>query len=538
MSAERAVAYKRKRRRKSPLPRITFLAILLISIALLVLLIGWLVNEIQGLFDHSDGDRKQDPVYLQGQALLEEFTEGKTLTVTAGKMSVSLSAHKAGAPVNQDELADFMKEKSGDKKLFSQFKRLLSRNKIPFSVYNEEYVKEELEDLARQLNDGADAGYEIREDGVLFLRGRNYVSFDIEAALGQIKEAFAKFSEGPVVLETTESPMQMPDLNKIREKIYIAPEDAYFHVDENKNTHLIKEVVGRDLELSAITAAYQQNDWTEKFFPFVELPPAETEESLFARYFQDELAVMETRYSPADRNRTTNVILSAEAINGTIVMPGETFSFNRVVGERTAERGYKEAKIYTSLGVEPGLGGGICQVSSTIYVAALKAELHQVTRYAHGFTVTYVDLGLDATIAWPTLDYVFRNTKPDPVRLDITCENGKLTVKIMGTKTGDERDITFVTNVLETIEPEILETLDETKEPGYYELTSKGSRGYVTETFKIAKVNGQVVEKVKINTSRYSPYRGTAIVGPPLETEPVTTSPDGNPDNTPPETAQ
>lgn len=131
-------------------------------------------------------------------------------------------------------------------------------------------------------------------------------------------------------------------------------------------------------------------------------------------------------------NRTTNLKLACKAINGTIIQPGETFSFNKVVGERTAKKGYKEATIFTgSESTAESLGGGVCQVASTIFNAALLGNLQIVERYQHSQRVTYCPLGRDAAIYWGSEDFKFKNNTKYPIKIVMKCENGKVSCKLM-----------------------------------------------------------------------------------------------------------
>lgn len=128
-------------------------------------------------------------------------------------------------------------------------------------------------------------------------------------------------------------------------------------------------------------------------------------------------------------NRTTNLKLACKAINGTVVYPGQTFSFNNVVGKRTAAKGYKKATIFTgSTGTAQSVGGGICQVASTMFNAALIGNLGIVERHQHSQRVSYCPLGRDAAIYWGSEDFKFKNTTSYPIKIGAKCANGKLTI--------------------------------------------------------------------------------------------------------------
>ena len=143
------------------------------------------------------------------------------------------------------------------------------------------------------------------------------------------------------------------------------------------------------------------------------------------------LATYTTYFDASNTNRSTNLRLAIKSINGTVLQPGDTFSFNGVVGERTAARGYKTAIVFEGGQSVPGLGGGICQVSSTLFNAALMANQKIVERHYHSATISYVPLGRDATVAYGSKDFKFRNNKSVPVKIEATYNSsGSITVAL------------------------------------------------------------------------------------------------------------
>jgi vancomycin resistance protein YoaR len=130
--------------------------------------------------------------------------------------------------------------------------------------------------------------------------------------------------------------------------------------------------------------------------------------------------------------RMQNIRLCMEAINNTVVGPGETFSFNQVVGERTYDKGYRPAPVIVGSSVIDDIGGGVCQVSSTLYNAVRVAKLEIVERHLHGMSVTYIARGMDATVAWPDVDFKFRNNTTLPVIVSAVVAGGQVRVEIVG----------------------------------------------------------------------------------------------------------
>ncbi len=142
------------------------------------------------------------------------------------------------------------------------------------------------------------------------------------------------------------------------------------------------------------------------------------------------LAEYTTSYRASDETRTENLKAAAEKVNNIVVPNGQTFSFNQTVGKRTVTAGYQEAKVIQDGEFVDGLGGGVCQVSSTIFEAVLRANVKIVTRTCHSLEISYVPLGGDATVQWNSCDFQFENNIGTDIRLNMRCEGGKLTCSV------------------------------------------------------------------------------------------------------------
>lgn len=153
-------------------------------------------------------------------------------------------------------------------------------------------------------------------------------------------------------------------------------------------------------------------------------------------YFRDVLGSCETKHN-TNENRNNNLRLLSEALDGMILQPGEDFSYNEAIGERTAERGYLAAPAYSGNRLTDAIGGGVCQGSSTLYNCVLLADLEVTFRACHGATINYLPLGLDATVNWGTTDFTFRNNFNFPIKIVSEVSGGYLRMKILGT---DEKD--------------------------------------------------------------------------------------------------
>ncbi len=155
--------------------------------------------------------------------------------------------------------------------------------------------------------------------------------------------------------------------------------------------------------------------------------------------FPNLLGTFSTNYV-SNADRTTNLRLAANKIDGTVVMPGEIFSYNRVVGKRTTAAGYKNAAIYQDGGVTDGLGGGICQISTTLYNAVIKAGMLIEERRNHMFVPSYASAGKDATVVWGSTDFKFQNRRDYPIKIEASVSGGVATVSVYGLRTDEEYD--------------------------------------------------------------------------------------------------
>lgn len=229
------------------------------------------------------------------------------------------------------------------------------------------------------------------------------------------------------------------DVDKIHSEIYKQVKDAYYTVEPRM---VYPDETGVDFAEDIETVKQQINaeKKSEYEVPLKYTRANVTVNDLGAEAFPDQLATFSTNYVN-NANRTTNLRLAANKINGIVLMPGETFSYNKTVGERTIAAGYKNAAIYENGQVVDGLGGGICQVSSTLYNAVLKSNLEVVERTNHMFLTTYTPGGLDATVAYGSLDFRFKNNRNYPIKIAAGVDRGVCTVQIYGLKTDDDYQI-------------------------------------------------------------------------------------------------
>ncbi len=218
-----------------------------------------------------------------------------------------------------------------------------------------------------------------------------------------------------------------------------------------------------------------------------------------------------TTTTTSNANRNTNIQLSCEAINGIKVAPGETFSFNAATGQRTSEKGYKEATAISGGQNVPEVGGGVCQTSSTLFNAVARANLEIVYRSPHAWPSSYVPKGMDATVNWPNLDFKFKNDTEWPIFIVAKYSNKKCTVEIYGMLMEDGITIDLESTVTRTIEPsnEIKYVQNTSLPSGTQQTTVKKRTGYVVETYQIWYQNGTEIDRKLLCTSTYKAYQET-----------------------------
>ena len=212
-----------------------------------------------------------------------------------------------------------------------------------------------------------------------------------------------------------------------------------------------------------------------------------------------------TTQTTSDANRNNNINLAANAVMGTVVMPGESFSFNAATGQRTLEKGYLPAAAIAGGTTVDEVGGGVCQVSSTLFNAAAMADLTILSRSPHTWPSNYVEKGRDATVNWPNLDFVFRNDKSTPVFIVAFYRQRQCTVEIYGASLGAGVSISLSTRLISTTDPpqEAIYEQNPLLAPGTVQEKKKARTGYVVETYKIYQRNGVETRRELLCTSNY-----------------------------------
>lgn len=448
------------------------------------------------------------------------------------ELEETISIKELEPEINADEILNqvFEISKSGNiiKDNYSILFTMLFQKKYNLEIkYNTEKLEKEIENISGKLPGAAvDTNYYIENEELIIKKGEPGVKIDTDKFISEINVTMQSDNK---TIEIPVKDVQIEDINidKIHEEIYKEAQDAYI---SQKPTQVHTHVNGVEFAISIDEAKkIIEEDKDEYIIPLKITIPNKTIDSLGEEAFPQRIAEFTTRYDASNKNRSINLGLASNKINGTIVLPGEIFSYNKVVGQRTISEGYKEAAVYSGGKVVQGIGGGICQLSSTLYNTVLYSNLEITSRSNHRFLTSYVQAGRDATVSWGTIDFCFKNTRTYPIKIASTVQNGIVRVEIYGIKEETEYEIELQTNIIETIPYTTNYIKDSTLDEGTEVIEQYGSDGAKSETYKIVKLNGITISKALLSTDTYSSLervirKGTKKVQKVEETQETSTN--------------
>ncbi len=299
--------------------------------------------------------------------------------------------------------------------------------------YDDGVLRSTAEELAASFDrEQIDGSYELTADGIYATRSAEGRFLDQPGLIRALTALNGESGEVEAPFETV--PGQELDLETIAQELNAEPSPARYDIPTGK---VVEGTVGVDLDPQAARFALDAAAPGETIrLPAEVTRPSMTAAELEAVLFRDVLSTTTTKVGGTSVRRN-NVRLAGECCNGVILNDGDVFDYNAVVGRRTTDRGFGAAPAYVNGETVETVGGGICQVSSTIYYATLLANLEIVERYAHRYAPSYITWGMDATVSWGGPEFRFKNDTGYPIRLDVSYENSKITVSIAGTKTDD-----------------------------------------------------------------------------------------------------
>lgn len=371
-----------------------------------------------------------------------------------------------------------------------------------------------------------DTAYEVGEDRLFITKAVNGRSIQESALAEALDYAVLQYGARGVL----EAPVSFAKFSakeltarEIHDEISGEVKNAGYDAETDS---IIPEQMGAEFDVAAAQAALDAAEpgETVEVEARIEYPEV-TADALRAVLFRDVLGEARTKVG-GTAARKSNVQLSAAAINSYVMNSGDVFSYNGVVGQRTAARGYQPAPAYIKGETVDEIGGGICQTSSTLYLACLRANLEITERYAHRYVPSYITAGMDATVSWGGPDYKFTNDTSYPIRIVTEYSGGYLTVKVLGTKT-DDITVKMTNELLSSTPFEVVYEDDPTLAPGTEQVKTTPYTGYKYKTYRnLYDGNGKLISSSYEATSDYKARNRVILRGPAKEepTAPVSGS--------------
>ena len=321
---------------------------------------------------------------------------------------------------------------------FSKYIRARISSELPIALKKQEldenYIRANIHVVAdhfRSETQDADLHLDIDSAALTMIKGGGVISLDEEKIFRAVSNSLLA-GEKSLVWNEISGDVALPDFQKVYDKLAVEAKDAEY----TERFEVIPEVVG-----CSFSVREAERIWRETLpgmslaIPLEITWPEVTAEDLEAQLFRDRLCFMTTYYGGSTDNRVNNIHLAADKLDGILVYPGDTFSYNEAIGQRTPDAGFLLAGAYADGEVTEEIGGGICQVSSTLYCAAMYAQMTTVSRTSHYFAVGYLGMGYDATVSWKQPDYRFRNDREYPVKIVCYYDDVSITIEFWGTDT-------------------------------------------------------------------------------------------------------
>lgn len=417
---------------------------------------------------------------------------------------------------------------------FNILKTMLLKTQFNLDIrIDEEKFNEIVKNIQAEIPDKIEQySYEIKGEELIITNGKSGNQVIKEELKNIIISNIINQFNG--INETSQVPVKYThpekiDIDKIYSEIYKEAKDAYI-IEEPFELH--KEEEGVELAITVEEAKKIISTDKEIYsIPLKITKPKVAVKDLGDKLFKQTLANYTTIYDAGNYNRSHNIALAAKTINGTILLPGETFSYNGILGNTNKAKGYKVGTAYVGGKVVESYGGGICQVSSTLYNAILYANLEVVERYNHSYVVNYVPAGRDATVAYGGKDFKFKNTRNYPIKIVASAKNGVVSITIKGIKEDKEYEVVLTSTVLSTTPNKTVYENNSSLAEGTEKVIQKGYTGKKSIAYKILKYNGKTISKTVLSKDTYKPMnkiveRGTkkVVSSKPTVTHPVTPS--------------
>lgn len=409
-------------------------------------------------------------------------------------------------------------------------KAFFSKKDIEVSYkYNEEKLDEICKNIELTLKDRfVDDKYSIDQETnkLIITRGTTGNTINISSEKEKIIDCLANNMFNISSNENKNTKLELTlvkkepinvNIDDIYKELKKDPKDAYIDKEANP-IKLVPEEVGYDINLEEVKTFINSEENKEEGkvieIPITVLQPKVKLADITYTLYKDKLAGYTTYFDPSQSARANNLAIALRYLNGKIIMPGETFSYNTAIGDANYAKGYQAAATFKGGKVVQEVGGGICQTTSTLYNVALMANLEIVERHQHGLPVGYVPPSRDATVYSPSLDFKFKNTRKYPIKIVTSFSNsGSLNISIFGTREETEYEVVLSHKYISTVPFTTKYEYDDTMPEGTQVVVSGGVNGYISEGYITKKLNGVVTYSGLLSKDKYNPQQQIVRVG-------------------------
>jgi len=505
-------------------------AVFIASIVLIFLLI------LQLLILTLSYDRVYDGVYLNNDQVshltrdeLRTFISNKyneplktaTITITYNNLKWSIQTSDLNLLINEEKLADYLYAPGHTGSMFKRLADIVSIRMKKFQVdlfgsYSDfiSYDRQKIDEIAERISkecysDVIQHQLKVENNKVIITSGREGHQLPADKIRDTIINALNTRDSFNIDLREIAVVTKPAALNpdQLAGELYIPAVNARY-VRRNNQIVIEPHQVGRkvnEAQLRSVISELEYNPDKSYTLDLIEIEPEIKAEDIKLPTFNDVLGQYTTRFSASEKNRNHNIALASSTINGYYLLPGEVFSFNQVVGDTTKQKGYLPAPTYVNGKLKDDYGGGVCQVSTTLYNAVINAGLEVVERHPHSMIVTYVPVGMDAAIATPYKDFKFKNNTAEPILITASTTSTSVTFKILGVNNNPGRKYTFETEILSQTDYKTVYQDDPTLDAGKTKVLQNGTPGYSVRTYRITYINGEKVKRELFSTSKYNP---------------------------------
>lgn len=364
-----------------------------------------------------------------------------------------------------------------------------------------------------------DASYSLdeKEAKIVIVNGKTGNSINYDEEKNNIVKAFESRNQNTYDLNTIKRTPQSLDADKVYSEVKRDAKDAYVDKTVNPNKY-VAEVVGFDFDVNKLKELLDLPENKEEGktieFKVTKIEPKVKLVDISADMCNEKLAGYTTYFPAGNYARSNNLKIALSYMNGVVILPGETYSYNNNIGETTASKGYQAAATLKGGTTVDEMGGGICQTVSTLYNTVLMANLEIVERHQHGLPVGYVPPSRDATVYSPVLDFKFKNNRETPIKIVTSFSySGSLNVSIYGTKQNNDPEVILSQKTTGTIPYTTRYEYDSSIPYGKQVVTTAGVNGYTSESYITKKLNGQVISSGLLSRDKYNAQQQVIKVG-------------------------